>query len=86
MVREQGLVQGATLKTSSVGGRQRNWEQGRTRSNFEEVRCWRGKPGYEGELWLVLPPNIVCEAKLRVCLLQEEGDLIGLPSDLLDHQ
>ena len=85
MDREQGLDR-SDSEDFQCRGKAEDWEQGRTRSNFEEVRCWRGKPGYEGELWLVLPPNIVCEAKLRVCLLQDEGDLIGLPSDLLDHQ
>ena len=40
-------------------GKAEDREQGRTRSDFVEVRNWRGKPGNEGELRMVLPPYIV---------------------------
>jgi len=38
-------------------GKAEDREQGRTRSDFVEVRNWRGKPGNEDNL-VVNPPNI----------------------------
>ena len=48
MDREQGMDR-SDSGDFQWRGKAEDREQGRTRSNFVEVRNWRGKPGNEGE-------------------------------------